>query len=115
MKASSLFTLGLVGIGLYYVYKAVSGAANIATNAVNSATCAISGGIATGIVDWTTCSAITLAGNVVFPNGTQVALDSLPVGRGRNCCGGVYVQYAGGVYQLSPSNTCGNYAATQIS
>lgn len=115
MKTGDLFMLGVVGIGLYYVYKTVSGAANIATGAVNAATCAISSGIANSIVNWTTCSAVSLAGNVVFPNGTQVALNSLPVGHPDDCSGNVYVQYGGGTYQLSPSNSCGNYAATQIS
>jgi hypothetical protein len=111
--AKDLLLLGVVGIGLYYVYKAVSGATNLASGAVNAATCAISSGIASCIVNWTTCSAIQLSGNAVFPNGAQVAINSLPVGSDSQ--GGVYVQYSGGVYQLSPSNSCGNYNATQIS
>lgn len=111
--AKDLLLLGAVGIGLYYVYKAVSGVTGLASNAVNSATCAISSSLASCIVNWTTCSAIQLSGNAVFPNGAQVAINSLPVGSDGG--GNVYVQYSGGVYQLSPSNSCGNYNATQIS
>lgn len=113
VNGKNLFVLGLVGIGLYYAWKAVSGAANAATSAVSAATCAISGGIAGAIVDWTTCSPITVNGNVQFPNGTQVAASSLPVGH--DCQGNTFVQYQGGVYQLTGSAGCGVYTTTQIS
>lgn len=114
MKAKDLFLLGAVGIGLYYVYKAVSGVANTATGAVNAATCSLSSGIASfwNSLTLNSCT-MPVQGNVVFPNGSQVALSTLPVGT--NCCGGTYVQYQGGVYQLSASDSNGNWPATQIS
>lgn len=104
-----MFTLGLVGIGLYYVYKVTSAA----SAGVASATCALSTGIANLWDSLTLSCNIQLNGNVVFPNGAQVALNSLPVAR--DCSGQPYVQYQGGVYKLYPSNTCGNWPATQIS
>jgi hypothetical protein len=113
--AKDLLLVGVVGIGLYYVYKAISGAVNTATGAVNALTCGVSCGIAQAITWATTCSPISLNGNVEFPNGTQVSLNSLPVGQDSG--GGVYVQYAGGVYQLNSggSNSCGNWTASQVS
>jgi hypothetical protein len=111
--AKSLLLLGVVGIGLYYVYKAVSGATNLASTAVNAATCAVSSGIANSIINWTTCCAITTTPgiNVQFPNGSQVALSALP--QGHDCAGNTYVQYQGSSYQLTGSNSCGSYQATQ--
>ena len=113
--AKDLLLVGVVGIGLYYVWKAFSGATNLASNAVNAATCAISSGIANSVIDWTTCAAITTAPgiNVQFPNGSQVALSSLP--QGHDCAGNTYVQYGGSSYQLTGSNSCGSYQATQAS
>lgn len=113
MKASNLFLLGVAGIGVYYVYKAISGATNLASNAVNAATCSISSGIADFWNSLTLNSCVMATqGNVVLPNGAQVALSSLPVGTN---CSGTYVQYQGGVYQLSPSDSNGNWPATQVS
>jgi hypothetical protein len=109
MKASDLFILGAVGIGLYYLYRTLSAA----SAGVNSATCAVSSGIANVWNSLTLGCNIQLSGNVVFPNGAQVAINSLPVRS--DCAGNVYVQYQGGVYQLSPSNSCGNWPAIQIS
>jgi hypothetical protein len=120
VKAKDVLIFGAVGIGLYYLWKAVSGVSNAVSCglkqvgcAICSATCAATTSAANSIVSWTTCSAISLSGNVVFPNGSQVALKSLQVGH--DCSGNVYVQYQGGVYQLYGSNSCGNWPATQIS
>jgi hypothetical protein len=119
MKASDLFVVGAVGIGLYYVWKAVSGTSNLiscalntAACAVNSASCAVSSGIANAIVGSTTCASITANGNVIFPSGAQVAVAALPV---TATCAGATVQYQGHVYQLSQSDNQGNYRAAQIS
>jgi hypothetical protein len=113
VNAKDLFVVGAVGIGLYYVYKAISSVSNVATNAVNSATCAVSSGIACAIVNWTTCSEISLSGNIVLPNGAQVSANSVQIGH--DCAGNVYANYQGNTYQLSASNSCGNYAATPVS
>lgn len=109
MKAGDLFLFGAVGIGLYYVYRAVSGVSNAATAGISAATCAVSSGIASVFSPSLSSCANATPGNVVFPNGAQVALKSLQVG-----CGGT-VQYQGGVYQLGPSDNNGNWPATQIS
>jgi hypothetical protein len=107
MKAKDVLVFGAVGIGLYYIYKAVSGVSNAVTGGVSAATCGISSGIASLFSPGP--STMNVQGNVIFPNGAQVALSSLQVS-----CGGT-VQYQGGVYQLSPSDSNGNYPATQIS
>lgn len=101
--------LGIAGIGLYYVLKVTSAA----SAGITSATCALSSGIASFWSSLTLGCDIQLNGNVVFPGGNQVALGSLPVGQ--DCAGNVYVQYQGSVYQLSASNSCGNWPATKVS
>jgi hypothetical protein len=114
VKAGDLFVLGVVGIGLYYVYKSVSGVANAASAGVTAATCGLSSGIASlwNSLTLNSCT-MSLQGNIVFPNGAQVAASSVPIGT--DCQGNVYAQYQGGVYQLSGSNSCGNWPATQVS
>jgi hypothetical protein len=115
--AKDLLMIGVVGVGVYYVWKIFAGPEKTlscllakATKAVGQAVCSAETALASCVVNWTTCSAISLNGNVVFPNGTQVAVNALPVGTDSD--GNVYVQYSGGVYQLSASNSCGNYQAT---
>lgn len=113
MKASNLFVLGVVGIGLYYVYKSVSGVANAASAGINAATCGLSSGIAS-LWNSLTLNSCTMAlqGNIVLPTGAQVSASSVPIGT--DCNGNVYAQVQGGVYQLSGSDANGNWPATQI-
>jgi len=113
MKASNLFVLGAVGIGLYYVWKSTAGVANAVTNAASATTCAISSGIASFWNSLTLSCNMTVQGNIVLPNGTQVAASAAQIGQ--DCSGNVYAQYQGAVYQLSGSNSCGNWPATQVS
>lgn len=114
MKAGNILVLGAVGIGLYYLYKSVSGTFNAASSGLNAATCGIASGIANfwNSLTLSTCT-MGLQGNIVLPNGQQVAASAVQIGQ--DCAGNVYAQYGGGVYQLSSSNSCGNWNATQVS
>jgi hypothetical protein len=113
MTASTALKWGLIGVALYAVYKWLAPSCKPGCNPISTAINAATTSIANSIVDWTTCSPITVNGNVQFPNGTQVAANSLPVGH--DCQGNTFVQYQGGVYQLTGSAGCGVYTTTQIS
>lgn len=116
-SAANLLVVGVVGVVVYEVWKYFqnpNSAPNQLAAAVAKGLCATSTGIANAYVGATTCAPITANGNVIFPSGAQVSVSALPVS---TCCTGqgATVQYQGNVYQLSPSNSEGNYVATQIS
>ena len=113
MNAGTVIKWGVIGVGLYALYKWLAPGPNTGGCFLSKAVGNVAQGISDTIINWTTCSPISLNGNVVLPNGSQVALNNLPVGQ--DCAGNVYVQYQGSSYQLSPSNSCGNYQATQVS
>lgn len=60
--------------------------------------------------------AMQVLGNVALPDGTLVPLNSLKSGQIRtdNTTGNVYANVGGNIYQLSPSDTQGNYPATLV-
>lgn len=107
-----VWALGLGGVG-YLLYKSFSGVASTVTNATS--------GVASTIANvWLSLPGLELPpamqvlGNVVLPSGTQVALNSL-VGKIRqDASGNVYANISGMIYQLSPSDSSGNYPATLI-
>lgn len=117
MATSDVIKWGAIGVGLYALYRWIEpGGTNPVSclfKKVGQAVCSGETALACSIVKWTTCACMTLNGNVEFPNGSQVSMNSLPMGH--DCAGNVFVQYSGGVYQLSGSNSCGNWQATQIS
>jgi hypothetical protein len=116
MNSATLIKYGVIGVGLYALYKWLAPSCKTSGPSVlSTALCNISSGIANSIVNWTTCCAITTSPgiNVQFPNGSQVALSSLP--QGHDCAGNTYVQYGGASYQLTGSNSCGSYQATAAS
>jgi hypothetical protein len=113
-----VWALGLGGVG-YLLYKSFSGAAaavgagaTVATNAVSS-----------GVADlWLSLPLVglppqvTVLGSIQLPNGGLVPLSSLQPSQIRNGPDGtsVLANVSGNIYQLSPSNTQGNYPATLI-
>jgi hypothetical protein len=113
MNATTALKWGLVGVTLYAIYKWLAPSCKPGCNPISTAICNISSGIANSIINWTTCSAISLNGNIVLPNGAQVSANSVQIGH--DCQGNVYANYQGNTYQLSASNSCGNYAATPVS
>lgn len=108
-----VWAIGLGGVA-YVFYKSVSGV----TTAVNTAT----GSVASGIANiWLSLPLVglpaqmTVLGNVQLPNGSLVPLSSLQSGQIRNdASGNVYANVSGTIYQLSPSNSQGNFPATLI-
>lgn len=117
MSTAALIKYGVIGVGLYALYKWLAPNGKLpGTCFLTTAACNVASGIANTLVNWGAIGCnISLNGNVQFPNGSQVALNALPVGS--DCGGNVYVQYSGGVYQLNSggSNSCGNWTATQVS
>lgn len=108
-----VWAIGLGGIG-YILYKSLG---TVAT-ATNGVTNTVSSGIANA---WLSLPLVglpaqmTVLGNVLLPNGTLVPLSSLQSGQIRNdASGNVYANVSGTIYQLSPSNTQGNFPATLI-
>lgn len=108
-----VWAIGLGGVA-YVLYKSVSGV----TTAVNTVT----GSVASGIANtWLSLPLVglpaqmTVLGSVQLPNGSLVPLSSLQSGQIRNdASGNVYANVSGTIYQLSPSNSQGNYPATLI-
>jgi hypothetical protein len=115
MNSGTLIKYGVIGVGLYALYKWLAPSCKPSGPSVlSTALCNISSGIANGINALTGCSPIALTGgNVEFPNGAQVAIGALPANT--DSAGNTTVQYQGGVYQLTGSSGCGTYTATQIS
>jgi hypothetical protein len=116
VSAGTVIKYGVIGVGLYALYKWLAPNCKPGCNPLSTALCNISTGIANTLISWGILGCnISLNGNVQFPNGTQAALNSLPVGS--DASGNVYVQYSGGVYQINSggSNSCGNWTATQVS
>lgn len=108
-----VWVLGLGGVG-YLLYKSlppVAAAASAATNAVS-----------TGIANiWLSLpyfglgSNIQVLGSVILPDGTVVPLNTLAQGKIRqDQNSNVYANVNGNIYQLSPSNSDGNYPATLV-
>lgn len=112
--AMNVAIVGAIGVGLYFLYRTLSNtgqALSCACQAISAGVCQAESSIANLI--WKPGAQMGLNGNVVLPNGSQVALQNLPVSR--DCAGNVYVQYLNATYQLSPSNSCGNWPATRVS
>jgi hypothetical protein len=107
-----VWALGLGGVG-YLLYKSFSGV----TAAMTTATAPV----ASTIADiWLSLPFVGLPanmqvlGNVTLPTGTQIPMNSL-VGKIRqDANGNVYANVSGSIYQLSPSDSQGNYPATLI-
>jgi hypothetical protein len=115
--AVNLAIAGAIGVGVYLLYEALTKTGQALSCAASQAGQALSCGIcraesAIANLIWKPGAQMGLNGNVVLPNGNQVALQNLPVSQ--DCAGNVYVQYLNGTYQLSPSNSCGNWPATQV-
>lgn len=108
MKASNLFVLGAIGIGLYYLWKTSQAVAGGVSAGVN----AVSGSIADFWTSLTLSPPMDQQGSVLI-GSQQVPLNSLPVGQ--DASGNVFVQYGGGVYQLGQSDSNGNYPASPVS
>ena len=108
-----VWALGLGGVA-YVLYKSVL--------AVPAAVSAATAPVSTAIADiWLSLPLVglpanmTVLGSVLLPNGTLVPLSSLQPGQIRNDPNGnVLASVSGQIYQLSPSNTQGNYPATLI-
>jgi len=85
---------------------------------VNAATGAVAQGIADAWLSLPFVSLpaqMTVLGSVQLPNGSLVPLSSLQSGQIRtDSSNNVYANVSGAIYQLSPSNTSGNYPATLI-
>jgi hypothetical protein len=120
MKAETALNLAIVGAVAYVVYQVVQGfktplkklscAASQFCEAVSAGICQAESALANLI--WKPGAQMGLNGNIVLPDGSQVGIQNLAVSQ--DCSGNVYVQYLGGTYQLSPSNSCGNWPATRV-
>ncbi len=108
-----VWALGLGAIG-YVLYKTVSKVPAVVTSAT--------GAVAQGIADmWLSLPLVglpanmTVLGSAQLPNGALVPLNSLQSGQIRNDPNSnVLANINGMIYQLSPSNTQGNYPAVLI-
>lgn len=106
MKTTDLLLLGALGVGLYFLLTR-------GTAAVASATQPLSAGIANFWTSLTQGASMTTPGNAVLPSGQQVPIANLPIAT--DAYGNVFTNYGGSVFQLSPSNSDGNYPATVVS
>lgn len=112
-----VWALGVGGVG-YLLYKQLSKV----PAAVNAAT----GSVAQGIADlWLSLPfvslppSMTVLGNALLPDGSQVPLSSLQSGQIRSNTDSngnlsVYANVRGTIYQLNPSNAQGNFPATLV-
>lgn len=108
-----LWALGIGGVG-YLLYKSFSG--------VTAGASAVTNAVSSGIADlWLSLPIVglpaqmTVLGNVQLPNGTLVPLSTLQAGQIRtDPNNNVLANVNGTIYQLSPSNTQGNYPAALI-
>jgi hypothetical protein len=108
-----VWALGVGGVG-YLLYKSFSKVPQAAAAAVNA--------VSTGIAEiWLNLPFVglppnmTLLGQIQLPDGSEVALSSLPAGKIRQGSdGSVLANVNGNIYQLSPSNAAGNYPATLL-
>ena len=105
MKAENLIKLVLFGGAAYLLY-------GLFTKQLPKLTAPIAGGIADLWVSLTSAPAMSVQGNVVLPSGQQIPLSSLAVKT--DTAGNVYVNINGAVYQLSPSDSEGNWPATFV-
>jgi hypothetical protein len=98
--AVNLAILGLVGYAAYKFLYSPKGPTQTAAN------------IIADFITWATLPpAMTLNGNLVFADGSTVALQDVDV---RSNGGMVVANYAGHYYQLAPSDASGNWPATLI-
>ena len=104
MRLDNLLMVGIVGVAGYGLYRALKQLPKV-TDPVSSA-------LANLWVNLTAQPAMTVLGSVIFPDGNSVTLSSLEVRS--DAQGGVYVKYAGHVYQLQPSDAFGNWPAVQV-
>jgi len=106
MKTGDLVNLATLGIVAYLVYELLPGLKKTTDQTSDT------------IAKWWLAlfpnpPAMQVLGNVLFPDGTFVALSSLQPPRS-DASGAVFVTYNGHYYQLSPSDANGNWPATQV-
>lgn len=106
--------LGVAGVG-YILYRL----ANKVPQAVGAATSALAQGIANVWLSLPVVGfgpAITVLGNIKLPDGTLVPLNNLvgQIRQDNNTPPNTYANVSGTIYQLSPSDTQGNYPAALL-
>lgn len=108
-----VWAIGIGGVGyvLYKMWGGISSAGSGVTNAVSSA-------IANAWLSLPLVGlppAMQVLGNVKLPSGTLVPLNSLSSGQIRtDASNNVYANVSGTIYQLSPSDSQGNYPAMLV-
>lgn len=123
-QTQDLILLGVLVIGGYLVYELIQGVKATTTALGTAATSLYKGAqtvtapVATALANaWMAmqpASGMSVLGNVIFPDGSQVPLSQLTVKQ--DSLGNVYVASpaSGLLLQLQPSDANGNYPAVQI-
>lgn len=101
-----LLLLVLLGVGVWYVLQKGFGIAQQVAQPVSDA-------IANAWLAFTLPAPMTVLGNVVFEDGTQIPLSSLAV-KANPATGAVGLIYAGHLYTLQPSDVNGNWPAVLV-
>lgn len=101
-----LLFLAVLGFALYYLFGKVQQQASNLLAPVSDA-------IASAWLAATLPSPMDVLGNVVFPDGSQVAVSALSL-RANSQTGAVQVMYSGHIYALSPSDANGNWPAVLV-
>ncbi len=106
MKADTLLNVAVLGIVGFVIVEAIKG--------LKGGTDQTSDTIAKWwLALFPNPPAMQVLGNVIFPDGTYVALQNLQPPKS-DANGAVFVTYQGHYYQLSPSDDNGNWPATQV-
>jgi hypothetical protein len=100
VSAKDWLLYGALAVGAYLLYKAFTGVVAPIAQGVSSGVSAATSGIANLWVSLTASAPMNVLGSVQFPNGSTVAIATLPIKTDNN--GNVYTNSNGVTYQLQP-------------